>query len=110
MEIDRTFSIAEKSASSGQWYAVTDSTCLEWNPSWECFGTVNNTDHAQMLQGDLDALEEWSNLGQLKVNADKCKVMHLGNQNKGIKYHMHKEGVQVELQTTRTGKGSWGVC
>ena len=26
--------------------------------------------------------------------------MHLGSRNKRIEYHMHKEGVQVNLQTT----------
>ena len=68
------------------------------------FRTVNNPDHAQMLQSDLDALEEWSNLWQLKFNADKCKVMHLGNHNKGLEYHMHKDGIQVKLQTTELEK------
>ena len=30
----------------------------------------------------------------------KNVVMHLGSRNKRIEYHMHKEGVQVNLQTT----------
>ena len=64
------------------------------------FRTVNNSEQAQLLQDDLGALEEWYNLWQLKINAGKCKVMHLGSRNKRIEYHMHKGGVQVNVQTT----------
>ena len=35
---------------------------------------------------------------------NKCKVMHLGSSNKCIKYQMHKEGVQVNLETTELEK------
>ena len=56
--------------------------------------TVNNPEQVQLLQDDLNALEEWSNLWQLRFNAEKCKVMHLDSRNKRIEYHMHKEGIQ----------------
>lgn len=35
------------------------------------FRIVNNPDQAQLLQNDLNALEEWSNLWQLRFNAEK---------------------------------------
>jgi len=38
----------------------------------QIFRTVNNSEQAQLLQDDLDALEEWSNLWQLRYNAEKC--------------------------------------
>jgi len=31
-----------------------------------------------VLQADLDSLQSWSDTWQLKFNADKCKVMHIG--------------------------------
>jgi len=64
------------------------------------FRTMNNPEQAQLLQDDLDAPEEGSNLWHLRFNAEKFKVMHLGSRNKRIEYHMHKGGVQVNLQTT----------
>ena len=33
------------------------------------------------LQQDLDMLVEWADLWQLRFNADKCKVLHLGQNN-----------------------------
>ncbi|KAK2152848.1 hypothetical protein LSH36_316g05010 [Paralvinella palmiformis] len=68
------------------------------------FRTVNNPEQAHILQDDQEALEEWSSLWQLRFNAEKCKVMHLGSRNKRIEYHMHKDGVQVNLQTTELEK------
>ena len=32
-----------------------------------------------VLQADLDSLQSWSDTWQLKFNADKCKVMHIGH-------------------------------
>ena len=31
------------------------------------------------LQEDLDKLSSWSEIWQLKFNAEKCKVMHIGH-------------------------------
>jgi len=31
------------------------------------------------LQQDLDELEKWAKKWQMKFNANKCKVMHIGN-------------------------------
>jgi len=39
-------------------------------------------------------LVEWSNEWQMLFNADKCKVMHMGFNNKQAKYDMN--GVQLE--------------
>ena len=65
---------------------------------------MNNPEQAHLLQDDFDALEKWSNVRQLRFNAEKCKVMHLSSQNKRIEYHMHKEGAQVNLETTELEK------
>ena len=60
--------------------------------------TVNNPDQAQLLQNDRNALWNWSDLWQLKFNAKKYAVMHLGSRIKDSSCYMHREGVQVKLQ------------
>ena len=48
----------------------------------------NNSENAQVLQRDLDALQEWSNKWQLFFNTTKCKVIHVGKKNAQFKYKM----------------------
>ena len=38
------------------------------------------------IKSDLIKLEEWSDKWLMKFNAEKCKVMHIGWQNKCAKY------------------------
>ena len=40
------------------------------------------------LQEDLDNLQHWAITWKMKFNADKCKVLHLGNQNPRYKYRI----------------------
>ena len=61
---------------------------------------VNGPEDQQALQKDLTALEDWANLWQLRFNAQKCKVMHLGTSNANLSYHMHQDGEEVKLQVT----------
>jgi len=52
------------------------------------------------LQADLTRLVDWSNKWQMKFNANKCKVLHLGHSNKKAGYKMR----YVELQSTLVEK------
>ena len=40
------------------------------------------------LQEDLDRLEEWANKNFMKLNKDKCKVLHLGKHNPGVQHRL----------------------
>jgi len=40
---------------------------------------INTEEDSAALQEDLDKLSSWSNIWQLKFNAEKCKVMHIGH-------------------------------
>lgn len=44
------------------------------------------------LQEDLDRLEEWANKNLMKLNKDKCKVLHLGQYNPGMQYGIDPGG------------------
>ena len=70
---------------------------------------VNGPEDQQALQKDLTELEDWANLWQLRFNAQKCKVMHLGTSNANLSYHMHQDGEKVKLQVTELEK-DLGIC
>ena len=42
----------------------------------------------EVLQSDLSRLEDWSRKWQLRFNADKCKVLHIGQDNEHYEYYM----------------------
>jgi len=51
------------------------------------------------LQADLQRLVEWSEKWQLQINADKCKVIYLGRNNKRVVYKMGDTELQfVEVE------------
>ena len=57
---------------------------------------MKDTD-SSVLQEDLDSLQSWSDVWQLKFNADKCKVMHIGH-SIDTKYYMGDTSATKELQ------------
>ena len=42
----------------------------------------------EMLQKDLSTIAEWAKKWKMEFNVDKCKIMHLGNQNPNHTYTM----------------------
>ena len=68
------------------------------------FRTVNREADSTVLQIDLIALQEWSNKWQMKCNADKCKIFHIGGKNPNRKYFMTQCGIPVELHETKLEK------
>jgi ribonuclease P/MRP protein subunit RPP40 len=52
------------------------------------------------LQEDLDRLSLWSSTWQLKFNAEKCMVMHIG-QPRGTKYYMTEGSAKKELESVQ---------
>ena len=61
-------------------------------------------DYKTTVQEDLDQLQEWSDKWQLRFNADKCKVMHLGKQTAPTDYTMTSAGKTVTLKQTNIEK------
>ena len=52
------------------------------------FKTVKNEEDHQDLAKDLDNLENWARLWQMRFNVGKCKVLHLGRRNPRYEYNM----------------------
>jgi len=51
--------------------------------------------HRDVIQQDVHSLIEWSNKWQMAFNTEKCKVMHLGKQNKKFGYYMNNQKLDV---------------
>lgn len=68
------------------------------------FSKIDSKSDSENLQQDLTNLEAWTNIWQLRFNATKCKVMHIGNKNQHYTYHMTENGETVELEPTKCEK------
>ena len=62
------------------------SDCSPHSDASHAEGVVKPSDSS--LQADIDALVVWSDTWQLPFNEDKCKVLHLGSGNAGLRYNM----------------------
>jgi hypothetical protein len=54
------------------------------------------------LQDDINAIVDWTNTWLMKLNIDKCKVMHIGKRNRKVTYTMgdHDSDNSSILQST----------
>ncbi|CAM4385864.1 unnamed protein product [Lepidochelys olivacea] len=58
-------------------------------------GITNTESDRDILQEDLDDLVNWSNSNRMKFNSEKCKVMHLGINNKNFCYKLGMHHLEV---------------
>jgi len=58
-------------------------------PYTALFNVVSDIDDVNKLQDDLKNLCKWSEDWLMLFNVDKCKVMHIGNNNGKAKYEMN---------------------
>ena len=66
---------------------------------------LSTDDSAKQLQDDLNLLETWSTVMQMKFHPKKCKVLHLGRTNKKEDYFMHtSNGTLHRLEETEVEK------
>ena len=86
--------------------SVVDSCCIMFADDTKIYNSVNTRDQTEKLQNDINSLTEWSDKWQLRFNADKCKVLHLGKDNQKHVYKMKKHGSDevVDLQETKLEK------
>ena len=61
---------------------------------------ANNLNDANCLQDDLDTLSEWCKTWGMKLNTEKCHIMHYGSKNQLYLYHLNGR----LLTTTATEK------
>jgi hypothetical protein len=68
------------------------------------FSKINSDADHERLQEDLNALQTWSDKWQLRFNAKKCAVLHLGYYNQRRPYQMSSQGTQITLESTTCEK------
>ena len=60
---------------------------------------VKNKFEAQNLQANLNVASDWTHDWSLKLNIDKCKVLHLGKNNLLFTYNIQTLEGQIELDS-----------
>jgi hypothetical protein len=69
------------------------------------FSEVMNEDQWKRMAEDLKELQKWADKWQLIFNAKKCKVMHLGGNNKKYDYIM--DNIRLEEVDVEKDLGVW---
>ena len=59
------------------------------------FGKIDEEIDKRQMDNDLDIIVDWTNKWQMKLNTNKCKVMHLGRNNGNDEYNMLGQKLQV---------------
>ena len=59
------------------------------------------------IQRDLDRLEKWADGNLMKLNKEKCKVLHLGRNNPMPQYML--EAAKLESNLAKRTWGSWST-
>jgi len=78
---------------------LVHSSILIFADDTKVFTEIRNEEDVTKLQENLTALQEWSQMWQLRFNPDKCHVLHLGSNSQ--KYNMNKStDEQTRLQET----------
>ena len=62
---------------------------------------IRNEKDMELLQEDLDSLSRWTEKWKLRLNVEKCKLMHIGRLLKMNSYFITQCGVRSRLETTK---------
>ena len=79
---------------------VVESCIRMFADDTKIYAPVNNKREQERLQQDLQALQKWSQDWQLRFNATKCKVMHLGYGNLKHECIMEGDNTRTVLETS----------
>jgi hypothetical protein len=90
---------------------VVSSVCSMYADDTNVYNTVKDASNKVQLQDDLGSLVNWADTSQLRLNADKCKVLHLGKNNEQQNYSMRRHGCErVMIEKFSVEKRSRSLC
>ena len=64
------------------------STLFKFADDTKMWGDMGTLEGCNRLQSDLDRLQGWADENRVGFNTDKCKVMHLGRNNRHHTYRL----------------------
>ena len=67
------------------------------------YSKIANVDDADSLQDDLGKVTNWCDTWGMRLNADKCHILHYGNKNQLFLYHLN--GTLLETTTVEKDLG-----
>ena len=67
---------------------VVESLCQMYADDTKVFSNAGNQQLRDQIQKDLDNLVEWADKWQMRFNAEKCHVVHMGFNNINQEYYM----------------------
>ncbi|CAM5151147.1 unnamed protein product [Eretmochelys imbricata] len=83
--------------------AKSGSVLIKFEDDTNLGGIANLEKDGDILQEDLDDLVNWSNSNRMKFNSEKCKVMHLGINNKNFSYKLGTHQLEVTEEEKNLG-------
>ena len=69
----------------------------------KCLRKVTSLNDCLKFQEEINRLYEWSEKWQMQFNADKCKILHFGHNNKKFNYEMNGTIIQSSDQEKDLG-------
>ena len=75
-------------------------TIKKFTDDTKLMGKAGSEEEVNSIRKDLKRLNEWSEVWQIKLNVEKCMVMHLGN-------HNREETNSIELESIAEERRIW---
>ena len=79
---------------------VTNLTTKIFADDTKLFTSISDEEDHTKLQESFDKMYDWTKKWLLKFNEKKCRVLHIGRNNKKFKYYIDEESNRTELEIT----------
>ena len=68
------------------------------------YGRVNSLVHTTTVQISLDNAFDWAQMWDINYHFQKCKHLHIGNNDTNFEYTMHTNNREVKVQNVTSEK------
>ena len=82
---------------------MVSSFCLLFADDLKIYRRVNNRSDAASLQTDINSILNWATKNGLRINEQKCQVLHLGSKNLKFSYDLGSAPIPQTLQARDLG-------